>query len=84
VLRVFWVSVVMCRELDILSDILGMVHDLTVYYNRYAFSQVAIYGKDFCTAGKVRTCWLLVTKYSSNKDNRILGFLYIPRVSLQL
>lgn len=35
-----------------LSCILALVRDLLEYFNKYAFAQVAIYGKDYCTAAK--------------------------------
>ena len=35
-----------------ISCILSIVQDLLEYFNKYAFAQVAIYGKDYCTAAK--------------------------------
>lgn len=35
-----------------ISCILGLIQDLLEYFNKYAFAQVAIYGKDYCTAAK--------------------------------
>jgi len=35
-----------------LACIIGLIEQLALYFNKYAFTQVAIYGKDFCTAGK--------------------------------
>ena len=35
-----------------ISCILAMMRDLLEYFNKYAFAQVAIYGKDYCTAAK--------------------------------
>jgi hypothetical protein len=32
---------------------LACIEDLVEYFNHYAYTQVAIYGKDFCTAAKV-------------------------------
>jgi hypothetical protein len=40
------------------SCILGLIQDLLEYFNKYAFAQVAIYGKDYCTAAK--DTWALV------------------------
>jgi len=41
-----------------LDCILSIIESLAEYFNKYAFTQVAIYGKDFCTAGK--DTWRLV------------------------
>jgi Na+/melibiose symporter-like transporter len=38
--------------------IIGCIEQLLEYFNHYAFTQVAIYGKDFCTAAK--DTWKLV------------------------
>lgn len=38
--------------------LLAVLSDLIEYFNKYAFAQVAIYGKDYCTAG--RDTWELV------------------------
>jgi hypothetical protein len=35
-----------------ISCILSIIQDLLEYFNKYAFAQVAIYGKDYCTAAK--------------------------------
>ncbi|KAJ3261960.1 putative choline transporter, neither null mutation nor overexpression affects choline transport [Boothiomyces macroporosus] len=35
-----------------IACILSMFEDLLEYFNRYAFAQVAIYGKDYCSAAK--------------------------------
>ncbi|KAJ3372399.1 hypothetical protein HDU91_003445 [Kappamyces sp. JEL0680] len=35
-----------------ISCILGLIEDLLEYFNKYAFAQVAIYGKDYCSAAK--------------------------------
>ncbi|KAJ3269818.1 putative choline transporter, neither null mutation nor overexpression affects choline transport [Terramyces sp. JEL0728] len=35
-----------------IACILSMFEDLLEYFNKYAFAQVAIYGKDYCTAAK--------------------------------
>ena len=35
-----------------ISCILALIQDLLEYFNKYAFAQVAIYGKDYCTAAK--------------------------------
>jgi hypothetical protein len=35
-----------------LQCILSLIEDILEYFNTYAFAQVAIYGKDYCTAGK--------------------------------
>ncbi len=35
-----------------IACILAIFRDLLEYFNKYAFAQVAIYGKDFCTAAK--------------------------------
>jgi hypothetical protein len=32
--------------------LLQIIGDLLEYFNRYAFAQVAIYGKDYCSAAK--------------------------------
>ena len=37
---------------------LSMIQYLAEYFNHYAFTQVAIYGKDYCTAGK--DTWTLI------------------------
>ena len=37
---------------------LGCIEDIVEYFNFYAFTQVAIYGKDFCDAAK--STWKLV------------------------
>jgi hypothetical protein len=31
---------------------ISMIEELLEYFNKYAFAQVAIYGKDYCTAGR--------------------------------
>jgi hypothetical protein len=35
-----------------ISCILGLIQDLLEYFNKYAFAQVAVYGKDYCSAAK--------------------------------
>ncbi|KAJ3261958.1 putative choline transporter, neither null mutation nor overexpression affects choline transport [Boothiomyces macroporosus] len=35
-----------------IACILSLFQDLLEYFNKYAFAQVAIYGKDYCTAAK--------------------------------
>ncbi|KAJ3326197.1 putative choline transporter, neither null mutation nor overexpression affects choline transport [Boothiomyces sp. JEL0866] len=35
-----------------IACILSLFEDLLEYFNKYAFAQVAIYGKDYCTAAK--------------------------------
>lgn len=35
-----------------LSCILGLIEELLEYFNKYAFVQVAVYNKDYCTAAK--------------------------------
>jgi hypothetical protein len=30
--------------------LIGCIEDIMEYFNKYAFAQVAIYGKDYCTA----------------------------------
>ncbi len=37
---------------------MAMIESLAEYFNHYAFTQVAIYGKDYCTAGK--DTWTLI------------------------
>ncbi len=37
---------------------MAMIEGLAEYFNHYAFTQVAIYGKDYCTAGK--DTWTLI------------------------
>jgi hypothetical protein len=41
-----------------ISCLLQLIQDLLEYFNKYAFAQVAIYGKDYCTAAK--DTWALV------------------------
>eukprot|EP00842_Homolaphlyctis_polyrhiza_P005899 jgi/Hompol1/630/HPOL_001264-RA len=38
--------------LCILQCILACISDIMEYFNKYAFTQVAIYGKDYCTAAR--------------------------------
>ena len=35
-----------------LQCILSLIADILEYFNKYAFAQVAIYGKDYCSAAK--------------------------------
>jgi hypothetical protein len=41
-----------------ISCILQLIQDMLEYFNKYAFAQVAIYGKDYCSAAK--DTWALV------------------------
>jgi hypothetical protein len=45
--NVFCVVVLCCLECFV-----AMIEELIEYFNKYAFTQVAIYGKDYCTAAK--------------------------------
>jgi hypothetical protein len=45
--NVFCMVILCCIECFI-----SMIEELLEYFNKYAFTQVAIYGKDYCTAGK--------------------------------
>ncbi|KAI9201836.1 plasma-membrane choline transporter-domain-containing protein, partial [Polychytrium aggregatum] len=42
----------LCLLACCLNCILACLEDMLNYFNHYAFTQVAIYGKDYCTAGK--------------------------------
>jgi len=45
----------------LLDCILGCIDSLVSYFNHYAYAQIAIYGKDFCNAG--RDTWQLFLNY---------------------
>ncbi|KAJ3413423.1 putative choline transporter, neither null mutation nor overexpression affects choline transport [Chytridiales sp. JEL 0842] len=45
-------NIIGCMIAACLHCILALVEDLLNYFNVYAFAQVAIYGKDYCQAGK--------------------------------
>jgi len=38
----------------------GIIEGLLKYFNQYAFTQVAIYGKSYCNAGRVLAVPVLV------------------------
>lgn len=60
----------------ILDCILGLIESLFQYFNRYAFAQVAIYGKTYCRAAK--DTWELVKSHGVEaiiNDNLIGGVL---------
>ncbi|KAI8902209.1 choline transporter-like protein [Globomyces pollinis-pini] len=58
--------------------ILSMIQDILEYFNKYAFAQVAIYGKDYCTAAK--DTWELAKSrgidalVNDNLIGNVLGF----------
>ncbi|KAI8855321.1 plasma-membrane choline transporter-domain-containing protein [Chytridium lagenaria] len=47
-----------CLVATCISCLLGCIQDLLEYFNKYAFTQVAIYGKGYCQAAK--DTWRLV------------------------
>lgn len=60
----------MCMEC-----IISCIEDLVEYFNQYAFTQVAIYGKDYCTAAKAT--WELV---KTKGVDAIINDKYCPKI----
>jgi hypothetical protein len=58
-----------------LACILSYLQDILEYFNKYAFAQVAIYGKDYCSAGK--DTWKL---FKERGIDAIINDLIIGRV----
>lgn len=62
----------------ICTCLLGCIESLMVYFNHYAFTQVAIYGKPFCQAGK--DTWRMIQDrgieaiINDNLLGNVLGF----------
>jgi len=65
----------------ILECILSMLDNLITYFNMYAFTQVAIYGKSYCQAAK--DTWRLLKSHGVDaivNDNLISGVLLMGSV----
>ncbi|KAJ1340213.1 hypothetical protein BSLG_005206 [Batrachochytrium salamandrivorans] len=75
------IAILLCCIQCILSCIEGMVE----YFNKYAFTQVAIYGKDYCTAAK--DTWELIKSRGIDaiiNDNLIGNVLTIGSIFVGL
>jgi hypothetical protein len=55
--------------------IFSLIRDILEYMNKYAFAQVAIYGKDYCSAG--RDTWAL---FKSKGIDAIINDILVGRV----
>lgn len=65
--------------------LLSMIESMLAYFNKYAFTQVAIYGKDFCTAGK--DTWELIKSRGIDaiiNDDLIANVLNLGGVAIGL
>ena len=64
-----------CFCLICLECIMSIIESIALYFNHYAFTQVAIYGKDYCTAGK--DTWQLLKSRGVDAviNDSLIGFV---------